>query len=298
MTERSGKLQMNGSATVLAVAVAALLAMPVLGADLESPGITVSATGEAKLKPNRMEIEIKASAAAELTTDALVKYRDALKHGKETFEKLKIENLSIEDQGVTVASSGPNNESDFSVAGAQPPAGGPARVKQEVGISKSLRLKISGIDKMSEEEVVALAAKLLDVARDSGLAASAAATNSMISRMNGMAVSNPMVTFYADDAPSAEQKASDDAFEQAKTKAERLAKKAGVQLGSVLSIDESPMPSGERTPAEQIMVMMMMSEMGAYEPMADRLTSYTLTGLPVRVTLRVRFAIQPAGVSK
>jgi uncharacterized protein YggE len=265
-------------------------------ADQEPAGITVSATGEAKVKPNRLEIEIKASAAAELTTDAVVKYRDALKHAKEAFEKLRVEKLTIEDQGVSLTGNGANNEGDFSPAVAQPAPGPGARAKQEVGISKSLHLEVTGIDKMPEEEVVALAARLLDVARDAGLTAGAAPTNSLISRMSGVAVANPMVTFFADDAHVAEEKATDEAFQQAKSKAQKLANLAGAQLGPVLSVEVSPVAGADRSVTEQMMLMMM-SE-GAYEPTPDRLTSYTLTEMPVRVSLRVRFAIQTAGASK
>ena len=83
-------------------------------ANADEGGITVTATGEATVKPNRLEIEIKSGASAELTGDAVVKYRDNLRRAKEAFEKLKIENLQVEDRGMNVANTaaGGNNQVD------------------------------------------------------------------------------------------------------------------------------------------------------------------------------------------
>ena len=81
-------------------------------ANADEGGITVTATGEATVKPNRLEIEIKSVHSAELTGDAVVKYRDNLRRAKEAFEKLKIENLQVEDRGMNVANTaaGGNNQ--------------------------------------------------------------------------------------------------------------------------------------------------------------------------------------------
>src|SRR5262245_39047096 len=145
-----------GTIAMIAVAMAAwLVDVRSFAADQEPAGITVSATGEARIKPTRMEIEIKASAAAELTTDAVVKYREALKHAREAFEKLKVQNLSISDEGVNVAGNGGPTVSPYLNQAQE----NQTTVKPEVAISKSLRLKVSRIDKMSEEEVVALTAR-------------------------------------------------------------------------------------------------------------------------------------------
>jgi uncharacterized protein YggE len=242
-------------------------------------GITVTASGDAKVKPNRLEIEIRASGSAELSADAVVKYRDALKHAKEAFAKLKIDNLTIEEQGVIVsANANAAEESDMPV-----PVQPGARAKQEVGVWKTLRLKMTGLEKLSEEEVVAVAGRLLDVAKDAGLMTGSSPNNQAMVRVNGMIVPNPMVAFVADNSQAAEEKATEAAFQQAKSKAQRLANLAGAQLGRVLSIDEN--------------TTVMASE-GSYEAQPDRMVSYAFSEVPIRVNLRVRFAIQPAGALK
>jgi uncharacterized protein YggE len=253
----------------------------------EEPGITVSAIGEAKVNPNRLEIEIKAGAAAELTGDAVVKYRDALKRTKESFDKLKIDKLELVDRGTNVANSAPAaNQNNFNMPGNQQGA-----VKPEVNITKSLRLAVTGIDKLSEEELVTLVAKLLDAAKDAGVAVGSDSNNSLLMRMNGMSMPVAMVTFVADDPSTARKQASEDAFKQAKEKAQRLAAMAGAQLGGVLSMEEGPAASGREESMQERLIETIYGG-GQKAPDDPRLTSPTLLEMPVRVNLRVRFALE------
>src|SRR5262249_20221227 len=126
--------------------------------------------------------------------------------------------------------------------------------KPEVSITKSLRLSVSGIDKLTEEELVGLVAKLLDAAKDAGVAVGSEGNSSLIARMNGMSVPSQMVTFVADDPSAARKQASEDAFRQAKEKAQRLAAMAGAQLGSVLSMEETPATSGREESMQERLI--------------------------------------------
>src|SRR5262245_61859669 len=85
--------------------VVLVFALTAIAVAADEPGITVSAVGEAKVKPNRLEFEIKASAAAELTGDAVVNYRYALKPTKESLDKVKSDKRELVDRGTNVASS-------------------------------------------------------------------------------------------------------------------------------------------------------------------------------------------------
>ncbi|HTQ40355.1 MAG TPA: SIMPL domain-containing protein [Pirellulales bacterium] len=258
-------------------------------AKADDSGILVSATGESTIKPNRLEIEIKASASAELTGDAVVKYRDALRRAKEAFEKLKIEKLELEDRGMNVANSaaGNNNVNGFVPNGAAPTA------KPEVNISKSLRLSVTGIDKLSEEDLVSLVAKLLDTAKDAGVSVGNDANNSLMMRINGMSTPVAMVTFVADDPSTARQAASEKAFTQAQQKAQKLAEMAGAQLGPVLSMEEGGASSGKQESLQERMIEMIYGGGNSNTAEDPRLTSSLLIDMPVRVNLRVRFELEP-----
>src|SRR4051812_47510502 len=84
---------------ILAVLLVGLCAVAGISV-AEDTGISVTGSGEATAKPNRLEIDLKANASAELTGDAVVKYRDSVRRAKEAFEKLKLERLTIGDRGL------------------------------------------------------------------------------------------------------------------------------------------------------------------------------------------------------
>src|SRR6478672_5166797 len=66
------------------------------------PGITVEGSGEARSTPDVVEINLKLTARAELTDDAVVKHRDARKRALETFKALKLDNLKLEDKDLSL----------------------------------------------------------------------------------------------------------------------------------------------------------------------------------------------------
>jgi uncharacterized protein len=261
----------------------------------EDAGITVAATGEATVKPNRLEIEIKSGASAELTGDAVVKYRDGLRRAKEAFEKLKIDNLQVEDRGMNVANTAAGgNNGVINLGGGAPPA-----AKPEVNISKSLRLVVTGVDKLSEEQLINLVAKLLDTAKDAGVAAGGDSNSSLLMRMNGMAGPTTMVRFIADDPAPARKKAAQEAFKQGREKAQQMAEMAGATLGPVISMEETSGGAGEKGMSlQERMIEMIYGGGGSAAPDDPRLTSNLLVDMPVRVSLRIRFGLQPGGANK
>jgi uncharacterized protein YggE len=259
----------------------------------QETGITVMGTGEATVKPNRLEIDLKASSTAELTSDAVVKYRDSLRRAKDAFDKLKLEKLEIGDRGLNVTSSNPGQNPNQWVNG------NPVQnnAKAEVGISKSLRLTITGVDKLSEEDVVAMVARLLDTAKDAGVATGNDSKSQLMARF-GMSVPNSMVTFVADDPSAAMKKASEAAFQDAKQNATRLADLAGVKLGPVISVEDISTGGSKEKSMQEKMVSMVYG-VGTSDTEDPRMAANTLVELPVRVTLRVRVAIQnPSGAAK
>src|SRR5262245_17360566 len=94
----------------------------VVAARADEEGISVIGTGEVKAKPSRVEIDVKAAGSAELTGDAIVKYRDALKRAREAFTKLKMKRLQVVEQGLAIggnsATGGLQQQVMVAVAGA------------------------------------------------------------------------------------------------------------------------------------------------------------------------------------
>jgi uncharacterized protein YggE len=274
------------------VLTALLSALGPTGARAGEGGITVSGAGEVPAKPSRVEIDLAAGAAAELTGDAIVKYQDSLRRTLDAFKKMELKNLTVEQGSLSFEST-----SGATAAGAimVQPGGAPSTAKSQIDITRSLRVVLAEADKLSEAELMETIGKLIDAAKDAGAKIGGGEDNALLMRIVGQAGSStPVVTFVVEDATAAREKAYQQAFDQAKARAARLAKLAGARLGRVESVEESLEPSGKHEAGMQERMLTAIYGISAKSDEEDsRLTSQKLADIPVRVTLRVRFAIEP-----
>src|SRR5262245_19906819 len=97
-------------------------------------GIAVSGTGELSAKPTMVEIDLHLSGKAELTGDALVKYRDAKKRTIEALDKLKLKELSTDEMALTI-SAGTSVEQQQRMMNGQGTVG-----KTQIEVSSTLRV--------------------------------------------------------------------------------------------------------------------------------------------------------------
>ena len=247
---------------------ACFIAGPVVGQERDR-SISVTGNGEVSARPNRLQIELQSSGTAELTQDAILKYDDSLRRVTEAFEKLGLNELAIEPGDISFASTFVNN-----VRGAQP--------KPQMAISQSIKLTLTHVDQIPQKELVATVGKLIDTAQDAGATVSnnPGANFNMINQVGRAVIRNqvaqPVVALWISDFEALYDQAYQKAFEDATLRAEKLAKLAHKKLGDVLSIDESSQrvytPDGY---AQQ-----------------QSLASVRLGPIPVRASLRVRFALE------
>lgn len=255
----------------------------------EESGITVSGSGEVRAKPNAVEFDLRTAGSAELTGDAIVKYRDAKRRTLEAFQKLKLKKLEIEEKGVGLSSVG--------AAGAPGMVafpGQPAAVKPQVEIARSMRVVLREIQDLSEEELMDTIGKILDTAHDSGATIGGASdTNAMMmARMYGQQMSSSMATFVLENVTEAREQAYAQAMEQARARANRLATLADVKLGHVLSVQEQQVVSSSDTSIQMQLMMAMYGMRDSSSKDELRLTSDKFAEIPVRVNLQVRFGIE------
>lgn len=243
----------------------------------EDRAVTVLGSGEVLAKPDALEMTVRASAAAELTGDAVVKYQASLRRLRSAILKLAMKNLSIEERALQIGSTSPDTDEEM-VFAAQPQ---PAAVKSTVQIARALRISVRGIDKMSEAEVIDAIGKLMDTAKDAGAALGSGAPVGNAYQSLPMYGANPAaaIQFVVRHPEPLREQAYRKAFEDATTKATRLAKLAGKRLGDAISIEEDTamrwVAYGNRAePAE-----------------TSRLASDELKDIPVLVMLRVRFSL-------
>ncbi len=250
-------------------------------------GILVSGTGEALVKPNQLEIYLTAAGEAELGSDAVVKYQHAISRALEAFEGLKFPNLKLEPRGLGVSTSGvtPAAAARMGVEAGQAPGA-------QVVLSRSLRVVVGGIDKLSDEELIKLVSKLIDTARDMGIHASATETSAAMEELAAEQGPQPAVQFIAENVEKPREVAYRQAFERARQRAQQLATITGVKLGEVKSVEEIRDGAADETLQEAYLAGIYGST-GQNRRGDTRASSPKFSEIPVVVTLRVRFAIAP-----
>jgi uncharacterized protein YggE len=267
---------MKNADSILSLGAVILLSFASLAA-AQQPSISVSGTGEVLARPNCLEIDVRAAASAEITADAVVKYQDALRRVQGALAKLGMKELTIEQRDLRFT-AGDEDSSQGPVFVVQPqPA---AAAKSPIHITRSLRLLVRGIDKLSEVELVAIISKLLDTAKDAGATVGkTTGSNMYMSMVEEGGDATAVVHFIVENTEELREEAYRKAFAEAKARAQRLARLADAQLGKAISIDET-----ETTVA---------AVYGAQTASHDesRLSSDRLIDIPVRVTLRVQFAL-------
>jgi uncharacterized protein YggE len=271
-----------------------LAALVVLGSGplwgAEPTGLTVTGTGEVLVRPNLLEIDLAAVGSAELTGDAVVKYRDSLRGTIAAFEKLKLKNLKIVQGGLGIQSGG-NNVPAMILNGIDEEG---QNLKSRVDIIRSLRLVLSGLDTMQEDEVTDVVSKLLDTAKDSGAIMGESQANGLLARIYGQQPASSVVTFVVEQADEVRKQAYQEAFRQAKESAQRLADLAQIQLGTVQALEEVADETDTSTDAmaAQFAMVTAVYGIGGASKRETRVVSDRWGEIPVRVTLRVKFAIQ------
>ena len=250
------------------------------GSNGNEPGILVEGSGEVRSVPDVVEINLRLSAKGELTDDAVVKHRDSKKRALETFKALKIENLELLEKNLSLKAGTNMQEMMW---GGMPPA---ANKRTQVEIGSTLRARLTGIDKIPPEELMSNVGKLLDAAQDAGVGLGMSDADMMMMRWYGWGrqMNNSLVKFIVTNVKDQREKAYEMAVNDAKKRAERLARLSNVKLGHVLAVDEMGNNWGNRY---------------YYGPMdmdddehKEEIVAETMSGGKLKITVRVRFAIE------
>jgi uncharacterized protein YggE len=261
-----------------------------------SDGITVSGSGEAAARPNMVEIDLQVSGKAELTGDALVKYRDAKQRVLDALGKLKIENMTSSEQGLSISVGGSAEQQQRVINGMMQNMG-----KNQVDVSSTIRVRFNNIRDVPAEELFKTVGRLLDAARDAGIEVGPTAADMMRAYRYGQAITNNLpVRFVLTDLNELRESAYEKAVNDARNRATRLAKLHQVKLGSALSIQET-LVSGDQPQVQVYQQYPQASIPALAESEGPRIVTSSLAPVPVQVKLMVRFAIaqpEPATASK
>lgn len=254
-------------------------------------GITVAGTGIAKAKPTVVEIAANVSGEAELTADAMVKYRDAKRRAIEKLEALKIPALSIESNGFAVNAAMDPNQQMRIMQG----MGTTEAIKQKVQVSEQLKLTIKDVDKMDLDAMMQTILKVVDTGRDAGLVIGPPpATNYYQMQMQAQSGVS-MISFKLPNTAALREQAYKLAVEDARSKAQKLADLAGLKLGKILSVSEGGGAANTGNDRTAQMMMMMYGWYGAAAAMGkdeNELSNSVFGDVALNVRLTVQFEIQ------
>ena len=197
-------------------------------------GITVSGTGELRAKPNLVEIDLRTSGTAELSGDALVKYRDTKRRMIEAFQGLKLKNLGIGERGMTLTGAMDAAKMQQAMRFGQAPPDD----KTQLQISRTLHLTLRDVQDMPDEDLMETLGKLYDVAKDAGSSLAPSPEAAQIARNYGREVSGAAFMFVLDNITELREKAYQQAVKDARERAQRLASLTGVKLSGILGVQE------------------------------------------------------------
>ena len=282
-------LQFAAAAALLLLAATAAQAQPGMGQPTRLPAaqplITVNGAGQVSAMPNVVEIDLRTSGAAKLTGDAIVKYRDAKRRTMEAFTELKMENLTIEPQGLAVSSSMNQQQMQMMMQGMTPPT-----LNLETEFARTLRLRLSKVSDFEELKLMETVGKLLDVAKDSG--ASVGPTAEQINMGYGES-SYMAVRFVLENFDKLEEQAYEKAMADARRRAQRLARLSELELGPVFAVE-----AFEEDDVNEYLQYQYGYYGGITEDPADhagdtpRLVSKTFSPVKVSVRLMVQFRVK------
>ncbi len=263
----------------------------------DAPATRLSAfgVGEAVAKPSRVTMVTTVSGNAPLASDALVKYRDAKRRAVEALEGLEIAGLSIEGRGLALHSA--YDQQTINMLQQQMwnggGGGGAVETKPQIIVKEQLQVTITGIDQLDETALLETLIKLVETAQDAGLSIGGIDPAAMMQYGWG---NQPMSLFAFEvaDPAAAQTQARAAAIAAAKARAQEMAQQAGVTLGPILSVEESPINPYQlpyQNPMQSFIAAGVMQMDGSQlDPTpTDRLGPSTVT---VRVNLS--FAIEPA----
>ena len=267
--------------------IAALLCLTLAVSQLRAAeGITVSASGEVKSKPTVVEIGATVNAEAELTADAIVKYREAKKKGMDAITNLKLPNLTIDSNGFTVNSAMDAQQQQRMMQG----MGAGQAAKQKVEVTEQLKLVVKNVDKMEPEALMDTLLKIIDTGKDAGLVIGPPPVSNyyemQIRMQSGRG--NSMVSFKLGDVNAMKEQAYKQAMDSASAKAKRLAELAGVKLGRVVLVQEGQPKDDSQ---QQNMARAYMYGMPIIANEQTDVSSNLFTDIPVKVVLTVQFEI-------
>jgi hypothetical protein len=254
-------------------------------------GVSVTASGEVRAKPNAVEIDVTVAEGDARAGDALGKYAEAKKRLLEACGNLKLATLAVEERAIEVTAEPGQPAGVFGPVAVPVPAFGPVIAPAfaapanvpEIRVARTIRLTLRGIRDKPEAEVLETIGTILDAVRDAG---GTVGPSGPYAPYGGDSSFKSVCRFVLEDAAELRKKAAEAALAQARTDAGAL---AGGRVGPLVAVSAG----GATGPAVQRVVpndtFARSGNEGDDSP--QRLTSPRFTEIPVRVGIQATFRL-------
>ncbi len=246
--------------------------------------------GTVKGRPDRVRIDVRLQGKAEITDDALVKYRDARRRLVEALDKLQLKNLRTSEQSVAVATAVNQAAYQAMFNGMAAPAEGTSPIE----VSGSVLVELGQLNEASPEDVLKTVGKVLDTIKDAGGNLGPSQNEAMMAMRYGRTPGGTNVKFILGDFKRLREQAYEQAVADARLRGNRLATLSGVKLGPVLAVQEVQIAGDVVESTAQKMPWFWGGETNETPREPDEITADSLGDLPVTVRLVVRFEIPVA----
>lgn len=233
---------------ILSGLIAGWLTLLVTAAGQESTtsstsSIGVTGRGKVKVAPTSVELNGMINIEAELAGDALTKFHTTRKTVSDAIQKIGAADLTLEMGGFGIGPSVPGDSTAQIILNR---SRGAAPEPPKVVIQESVRLRMKKIDKLERDKLYELLTKVIDTAKEAGVVFGPPPNAGRLSINRDEFQS--FATFSIDDPQTAREQAESQAIQDARTRAERLAKIANCRLGDVRSVREVARSTDYSTP--------------------------------------------------
>jgi uncharacterized protein YggE len=209
-------------------------------ADSVPKRLAVTGSGHVEVRPDVMEVTTTVSGSGELTSDALKKFRANRRRAVEAVTKLKVPRLEIKGSGVSVISNALVQQFQQRFGNMQ------QNPSDHTTFRETLNFTVSGIDRLTDDQVQELATKVLDTAKDAGLTLGPSNDQSPY-YYNANSYKPQIASFHLSHAEAARQKALDLAAQDAREKAAQMAHRLKLKIGNAVEVrDGSSRQMGNR----------------------------------------------------
>lgn len=252
----------------------------------EAQGITVMGLGSVEAKPSVVELTGVVIGQGQLAGDAVTKFHGNRRRAETAFKNLNIPGLEIVEEGMSLYSSLNASQMQAMMRGM---AVNNAE-SQELSVSETLKLRVTGIDKLSSQELLEVIVRIVDSGKDAGVIIGNDTSPSVPGTYNASKARNTMATFKVTDVEKLKEAAYEQAVKDARTKAEKLAKLTGVKLGKVLSVDGVGDSQKNTAAIYNQIISQYMAATGINQ--TEEQASTLLKAIPIAVAVRVTYSIE------